>query len=203
MAGREGLAAIFAKQARHELDIGLKNQSTLSMESLDEADSHLSTALSIDQNNPFFLEDRGRLLDTRAMLVKWLPPEQRKQAWESSRKSFRKALVVRPISPYTWANLALINSRLGEWNEETQLALRQAAILGPWEPEVQAIIADVGWAGWDKWPAELKPILEDNIVRGSIRQRETMLRLISGHQRKNNICMNRKLYDALKPGWCG
>lgn len=203
MAGQEGLAALFAMQARHEFDLWLKNPATMSFEFWGKANSNLASAQTLDPKNPFLHEDLGRLLDNKALYVKWITPEQRAQAWKESHDQFKMALALRPVSPYTWSNLALTKSRLGEWDKETQLALRQAAILGPWEPEVQIIIADVGWAGWDKWPADLKSILEENIVRGSKRQREAMLRLVANHQQKNYVCMNRKLFEALKPGWCG
>lgn len=203
MAGRECLAAFYTMQARHEFDKWLKNPATMSFEFWQKANGNLSSALAIDPGNPFLHEDLGRLLDNKAMHVKWPSHEQRAQTWKESRDHFRTALTLRPASPYTWSNLALIKSRLGEWDAETQLALRQAATLGPWEPEVQVSIADVGWAGWNHWPDELKPILEDNIVRGSKSQRETMLRLTASHQQQNYICMNRKLYEALRPNWCG
>lgn len=203
MAGREGLSALYAIQARHEFDLWLKNPATMSFELWEKAHNNLASALAIDPNNPFLHEDLGRLLDNQAVHVKWLSAEQRAQIWKESLDHFRTALTLRPVSPYTWSNLALVKSRLGEWDEEIQLALRQAATLGPWEPEVQVSIVDAGWAGWNNWPDDLKLILEDNIVRGSKRQRETMLRLVAIHQQKNYICMNRKLHEALKPDWCG
>ena len=190
-------------QARHESDIWLKNPATMSFEFWEKANGNLARALAMDPKNPVLHESLGQLLDNKAIHVKWITPEERAQTWQESRDHFRTAIALRPVSPYTWSNLALINSRLGEWNEETQLALRQAATLGPWEPEVQVNIAAVGWAGWNKWPADLKPVLEENLIRGSKRQRETMLRLIASPQQKNYICMNPKLHEALKPDWCG
>lgn len=201
--GREGLAALFAIQARHESSRWLKNPGAISFGLWEKANDNLATALALDPGNPFFHEDIGQLLNNKARYVQGLSAEQRVQIRKESREHFRTAIALRPVSPYTWTSLALIQSGLGDWDAETQLALRQAAVLGPWEPGVQWDIAFVGWAGWAHWPEDLKPVLEENIVRASKKQRAAMLRLVVSPQQKDYVCLHRKLYAALKPDGCG
>lgn len=207
VAGREGLAALFAIQARHEAGLLLKIPDATPVpaaatELREKTGEHLRTALALDPGNPFLHEDLALWLDGEASRLKGLSPEQRTAMRSESRDHLRRALALRPVSPYTWASLAVVKSRLGEWDEEMQRALRQAAVLGPWEADVQLKIAAVGWAGWDRWPADLKAVLEANVVRASKRQREVMLKLVENLRQRDRICMNRAMYEALKPEGC-
>ena len=60
--GREGLAALFAIQARHESSRWLKNPGAISFGLWEKANDNLATALALDPGNPFFHEDIGRRL---------------------------------------------------------------------------------------------------------------------------------------------
>jgi hypothetical protein len=59
---------------------------------------------------------------------------------------FRQAVMYRPVSPYTWANLVHAFYEAGNTGPEFEHAIRQAQALGPWEPEVQATLANYGLA---------------------------------------------------------
>lgn len=59
---------------------------------------------------------------------------------------FKQALRLRPVSPYTWANLVHAYYEAGETGPEFERALRRAQELGPWEPEVQATLVHYGLA---------------------------------------------------------
>jgi hypothetical protein len=61
-----------------------------------------------------------------------------------------RALAIRPLSPYTWANLAEVLYLRGETDNAFQTALLRASALGPSEPEVQRMVADYGLAVWEE-----------------------------------------------------
>lgn len=63
-----------------------------------------------------------------------------------ARDYFRRALELRPDSPYTWANYAEIKYFLGETGPDFERALERAVELGPWEREVQVVVTDIGLA---------------------------------------------------------
>ncbi len=77
--------------------------------------------------------------------------------WQKSLAQYSKAVVMRPTSPYSWANRAWTKYYLGEVDDHFYQALVNAIRLGPWEPEVQFVVADLGFALWDKMPVELRP----------------------------------------------
>jgi hypothetical protein len=70
-----------------------------------------------------------------------------------ARDYFAHSLSMRPTSPYTWANYAQVKYLLGQTGPGFEQALVNAAHLGPWEPEVQRVVADIGLAVY----AEVKP----------------------------------------------
>jgi hypothetical protein len=59
---------------------------------------------------------------------------------------FSKAAQGRPVSPYTWANIAHVDYELGQTGEEFEASLRHASELGPWEPAVQVTVVNYGLA---------------------------------------------------------
>src|SRR5438132_1480156 len=76
---------------------------------------------------------------------------------------FRRALELRPSSPYTWANVAAIDYQLGQTNSEFKTALVRASELGPYEPEVQRTVADFGLAVWDEVDSSVRVAVEDSV----------------------------------------
>lgn len=82
---------------------------------------------------------------------------------ESALEYFRRALVMRPSSPYTWANVAEARYRMGMTAAPFEAVMLTAWRLGPAEPEVQRVVVDLGLALW----AEGSPSMQDS-VRGAL-----------------------------------
>ena len=59
---------------------------------------------------------------------------------------FLRAIELRPTSAYTWANFAAVRYRAGDTGQRFESALARAAHLGPYEPEVQRMVANYGLA---------------------------------------------------------
>ena len=87
---------------------------------------------------------------------------------------FAHAASMRPVSPYTWANIAEVNYRRGTTDRPFLTALRHAVDLGPNEPEVQRMVANYGLAVWDD-------------LRG--RDREAVVRIVAAGLRRNPLEM--------------
>ena len=136
---------------------------------LARAHDFLQEARELDPGQPNILEDIARLEELRALSRKSgdaSAPEHLRQALALQRQAAR----LRPSSPYTWANIALLKSRLAEFDREFEGALRNAALLGPWEPDIQIKLADLGFRHWSVLAPETRTALESNAARALYRQ---------------------------------
>jgi Flp pilus assembly protein TadD len=101
---------------------------------------------------------------------------------------FRKALELRPGSAYTWANLASLQYRLGDTGRDFEMALMRAALLGPYEPEVQATVANFGLAVWSEASPELQSEVEKMVRAGMRRNAPEMLQIAQRRGRLAIAC---------------
>lgn len=124
----------------------------------------LRAAHALDPRQPAYLEDLARLYEERARRL----PAGDPLASEFLREALdlqRRALARRPGSPYTWSNVALLKSRLGEADGEFERALRNAAMLGPWEPDVQIALADASFGRWNTLSPEAREAMRASAGR--------------------------------------
>ena len=116
--------------------------------------SLLQEARDLDPGQPNYPEDIARLYQFRAQ-------EDLRQALALQKQAAR----LRPGSPYTWSNIALLKARLRETDSEFESALRNAALLGPWEPEVQLALAEAGFRHWNTLGPETRAAMRGNATR--------------------------------------
>lgn len=89
----------------------------------------------------------------------------------------RKAIELRPTSPYTWANLLSVRYRLGDSGPAIEKLLARSAMLGPFEPEVQRSVAHFGLAVWDEVAPETRAAIEGMVAAGMRRNPVEMLQI--------------------------
>ena len=111
------------------------------LESLLVVRRELLRAQALAPESPAVLESLGVLHSRRATNADFVL---------YARDYFERSLGLRPVSPYTWANLAQALYLLGQIGPELETALVRATFYGPWEPEVQHVVADVGLAIWSE-----------------------------------------------------
>lgn len=124
----------------------------------------LREARALDPKHPAYAEQIGGLYGTRALR---LPPADPTAA-DYARQALdyhREAVRLRPSASYSWANIALMKARLPETDAEFETALRNAAVLGPWEPEVQVAIAEAGLYLWDRLSPAARSAVRETLVR--------------------------------------
>ena len=126
LAMDRGAADLAAFGARHALD----RAGFASEEARQRAQRGLEQAIRLDGANPEHREYLARLYESKGA---------RLQALEYSRASTK----LRPGSPGAWADIARLKLALGEFDGELDNAIKNAARLGPWEPDVQLAIAAV------------------------------------------------------------
>ena len=115
---------------------------------------------------------------------------------------FVSALVLRPSSPYTWANIAEVRYRLGATSGDFEQVLTTAAYLGPNEPEVQRLVVDLGFALWDEIGAPSRAAVLRSLTLGMQRNPLEMLQ-ISDRRGRLDLACPRVPADArfLGPEW--
>jgi hypothetical protein len=99
---------------------------------------------------------------------------------------FRSALVARPTSGYTWANLAEVLYQQGETGPPFEVALRRAAEFGPSEPEVQRTVANLGLAVFDEVGGETRSAV-DRLVGAGLRRNPPEMLQISGRRGRLDV----------------
>ena len=115
---------------------------------------------------------------------------------------FRRAVELRPTSPYTWAAVAQAQYRKGDTGAVFEAALRRAAELGPAEPEVQRTVADFGLAMWADEAPETRQAVEAMITGAMKRDAPGALQIAERRGRLAVAC--RHLADAprrVDPEW--
>lgn len=151
------------------------------------ARDRLREARELDPGQPNYLEDIARLYELRTLALTAggaLAQSDLHQALDHQRQAARR----RPGSPYTWANIALLKARLPEPDREFESALRNAALLGPWEPEVQIALADAGFRHWDALAPDTRSALRENALRALLRQDAKLFELARRRGRLDVLC---------------
>ena len=182
-----GLADLRAFEARMLFQSWEKERRQATLEESTLARARLQEARALDPGQPNYLEDIARLDELRALLLKAgdaAAQDYLRQALGLQRQAAR----LRPGSPYTWANIALLKARLPEPDREFETALRNAALLGPWEPGVQIALAEAGFRHWDALAPETQAALRANVVRTLRWQSAKLFELARRSGRLDVVC---------------
>ena len=145
----------------------------------------------LEPGNPTTAEQLGSLysLNVRNVDAGTTPGAQREKALEQ----YSRAVVLRPTTPYSWANIAWTKYHLGQVDGDFYRALDNAIRLGPWEPEIQMVILDFGFALWDELPPDMRPKILAVARNGQRRQAENVLAIARKRGRLAEVCKLEKL----------
>ncbi len=89
----------------------------------------------------------ARVLDWKHFSLPVGDPRAR-ESRRASLAAYRRATALRPNWPYTWSELALIKTRLGESDGEMIKAMQNALQNGPWRPSVLHRVIELGLYSW-------------------------------------------------------
>jgi hypothetical protein len=101
---------------------------------------------------------------------------------------FATAIELRPTSPYSWINYAESKYRLGQTDQPFELALVRASQLGPFEPDVQRLVAFYGLAVFDEVASGTRKAIERMVVAGMKRNPLEMLHIAERRGRLAVAC---------------
>lgn len=182
-----GLADLRAFEARNLVNGWELSRRAPSTADWTSARARLSEARALDPGHPAYVEDIGRLYLGRALQ---LPPAEAlaKDYARQGLEYLRPAVKLRPSASYSWANIALLKARAGEADPEFEAALRNAALLGPWEPEVQLTIAEAGLAQWARLSPAARSAVRDTLARTLRWQDKSLFALARRTGRLDVLC---------------
>lgn len=185
VAVRHGTADLLAVQGRTAIRTADPGPAALDPQAWAPAQSRFERALQLDPGEPALAEDLGRLHELRS---RGAPGADAGAELGIALGYFRASLARRPTSPYTWANLAMVKSGLGQLDAEFRNAVDRAARLGPWEPEVQLALADIGLRHWDRLPPPVRATLHAAMGRALKRQDGRLFELAQSYGRMDVMC---------------
>lgn len=179
-AVRIGAADLLSLSAQNEMYAWSTSAARPDISAVDNVSATLDKARLISPGNPDHYEDTARM----ALLRSGMPgvsDAERDALLSQGMEQIRAAIALRPVSAYSWATLLLLKRERGEYDAEFRHALERAVTLGPWEPQVQPVIADVGLSAWVALPGVEQEMVSKNFVRGMKRQPDTMIAVALSH----------------------
>lgn len=186
-AALRGLADAHYTNARLTLAGSAAEKRGARPEELSYALASVRQALQFEPSNPGFVEQSARLRELRALGLPAGDPGIR-EGLRQSLAQFREAAVMRPGSPFVWASIAMLKVRLNDMDFELYGALERAARLGPWEPQVQIAIIDVGLAAWPWLARSGRVRVLEALERALLRQEPEVRRIAAIHGTLPRVC---------------
>ncbi len=193
-AGRRGLADWISVRARFQVVSWAEKRTVPSQEHWQRAVDALGAAQRLAPEDPSLYDHLGVAYDLAAAAFD--PKGRWNVHTEFALLHFQQAAARRPTSPYSWASIATMKYRLGRIDEELFQALALSMRLGPWEPQVQIMVSDLGLALWDRLDTHQKGEIRENWRRTAVRQADQLAKLAIARKRVDLLC--KTSLDALK-----
>lgn len=192
LATRWGLADLLVKPASYQISLWEQSGSTVQAAAWQTTLTQLQRAINLEPHNPDLLEliSRAYYLHSNVDIGIKLQLNSLQQALNYNLQAIRQ----RPVSAYTWANIALLKSQLKQYDAQFETALKSAIILGKWEPLVQHSVIEAGLAAWYQLPSSIRWLVLAAIERGIVLQPQLIKAIINKYQRIYTICAYLDLY---------
>ncbi|OIO72649.1 MAG: hypothetical protein CO186_05550 [Zetaproteobacteria bacterium CG_4_9_14_3_um_filter_49_83] len=146
-AGTWGVASVGHAFTMWHFESWLKSTNTPEVRTWKLAHEALRWSIKLDENNADYRNDMGRFYEYTA--IHMIEHEsQEKPLLEISRSYFHDAVRLRPSWGLAWANLALIEHRMGIHDESFYQSMLRAIEFGASVPAVQLTITELAVANW-------------------------------------------------------
>ena len=183
IAYRYGLADIKHYQVMSNIEKWHKNS---------DMDQWRKTRLILHQinelhpDNPYYLE---LLAQTEEMSGRQSKGKVAEVFYREALNSLERSIRLRPISPYTWLNMAKIKVKLGEFDEQFVIAVESALKFGRWIESIQQGVAVIGFRYWEELPKAIKLPMKDNLNRAVRIQQTELFNLAEKHGATEQLCL--------------
>lgn len=150
--------------------------------------SRLVRADQLRPGDPTIAQDLGRLHQLRSFALPGIDSVATAAELRQALRYYQRSVRLRPTSPHMWANIAVMHSHLGLLDAGLYRAIDNAALLGPWEPEVQLALADIGFRNWHALPKASRDTVQRNLYRGLRHNDARMFDSAFRHARLDVMC---------------
>ena len=112
---------------------------------------------------------------------------------------YQQAAALRPVSPYPWAIIALIQHTLGRYDADFDYALSQASYYGHWNPDTLLVITEIAFSSNESaLSLEARSRLNNNVSRAIVVQRAKVIALAKKYGVVETLC--HQYLNEQKPG---
>ncbi len=185
-AGIRGFAAWNYRTAWN-ITVDMVDSDLVTQKGLDEAEQHVGLALRCLPQHPDYLDLFGRISELRANQP-GMVGKVRRDELEEAAEYYREALSVRPLWPYSWANLLRVKDHSGQPDDEFLLALRRSIETGPWERGVQLQVLNSSLRHWDKLGLREKTMVEQAVKNAMKVQPGKAFSIVRSFSRPELLC---------------
>ncbi|MDX1372518.1 MAG: hypothetical protein R3321_08600 [Nitrososphaeraceae archaeon] len=194
------MADINVKSAQHYLKLWEEDPGSFNSADWDIAYNDVSRAINQDPRNPELFILLGNLQEWKIFNVN--DESNKEHQLSMALKNYRKAASLRPAWPFTWNHIVLVKYRLGEIDDEFNVALENSLNTGPWEPGVQQVAAEVGLRTWKMLDSGMREKIVRNIHRGLSLQPERIMKILKKYDRLYLVCYQGNNEPVIS-GYCG
>lgn len=99
----------------------------------------------------------------------------------------RRALQIRPSSPYLWDQLFVSKTELEQFDDKLAQVMQRTLVMGPWESAVQYDIAFIGMDHWDKLSPAAQQVVLTAAEKTLVIEKKNEYPLFKDLQEQTNI----------------
>ena len=198
-AGMRANAAWHYLAARSYMS-AMGNQVSVSQAGIDNATGRVNAALRHFPGNPDYLDLAGKLQELQASRP-GVVGRSRRKSLEAAASYYRRALSVRPLWPYSWANLLAVKDALGVVDDEFKLALERSIVTGPLEPRVQLQVLTSGLNRWDQLGTRQRDMVRSKTLDALKTQPREVFKVVRSYGRPDLVCVEAVEYSQITR-WC-
>jgi hypothetical protein len=203
---RWGIASLDLWKARQAMQQMRTEQMTLDarIELVQTALARLDKADSYNPGNPDVMDQRGQFYYWQAMNTT-SAGHDRGEMLEKVVGQYRQSLAIRPMWPYTWANLVVAKADWGIFDQEFRRAVRRTVELGPWEPRVQLLLIKVDFAEQGRIDRRSRNLIDGILQNAILNQPLAVINLAARWRQLPRVCSQFEdealLSQCRRKGW--
>lgn len=182
-------AFITAWPAREQLDNWREKQRHMDHAQWVAIQSQIEHALQYTPDDPELLRNLGLAHEAEFNLYPSVDRSAKAER-EMAGKYYQQTILLRPSWPYDRIDLALVKFRMNESDRNIYTLMTQATELGPWEPRVQQVVAEIGLRQWESLPDDIREVVLETVNNGVLHGDNTtgMLNLLRRYDMAGLVC---------------